>query len=405
MDQRFIKAKPILRKLIDTGHEAYFVGGSVRDSLLKRPIGDVDIATSARPEHVQSLFDHTIPVGIEHGTVIVVVENETYEVTTFRLEGEYADYRHPSYVEFVSSLKKDLSRRDFTINAIAMDMNGMIIDPYEGKKDINRKLIQTVGNPDERFREDPLRMMRALRFVSQLDFKLSENTMDSIKNNATLLTKISIERILTEFDKLLIGKANHTALEQLIQLGLHEYLPCLGKRRCELQQFALLCKNRVDTIEEYWSLLVHTLRIENIDKFFKNWKCSNERIKICKIYSNGLKELEQSQILTLNFVYKYGKAVCYSIIKLYSIVSNQDYDKLVDDVNELSNKLPITSRKELAISGKDLLNWYNLEEGGPWISEMIEKVEQAVVENKVKNEKTAIREWVTACSRQSENNC
>jgi tRNA nucleotidyltransferase (CCA-adding enzyme) len=176
MKQPFAKALYIIKQLKAHGHEAYFVGGAVRDFLLRRPIGDVDIATSALPEEVMRIFPKTIGVGVEHGTVMVLHEGTPYEVTTFRTEGKYEDYRRPESVTFVRSLHEDLKRRDFTMNAIAMNEHGQMIDPFAGQEAIKRKMIQTVGDAKARFSEDALRMMRALRFVSQLGFYLSEET-------------------------------------------------------------------------------------------------------------------------------------------------------------------------------------------------------------------------------------
>lgn len=197
MDESFVKAKAILTTLHNNGYEAYFVGGSVRDFLLHRPTDDIDIATSALPGQIIDLFPKTIDVGAVHGTVIVLHDGEQFEVTTFRTEEGYEDYRRPSHVEFVTSLHEDLKRRDFTMNAIAMTINGEIIDPFDGRKAIKKKVIQTVGNPTERFREDALRMMRAVRFLSQLSFLLCENTQSAIMENAYLLKKFQLSGLLS----------------------------------------------------------------------------------------------------------------------------------------------------------------------------------------------------------------
>lgn len=180
MEQEFVKALPILHHLMKAGHQAYFVGGAVRDSYMKRKIGDVDIATSASPNEVERLFKRTVDVGKEHGTVIVLWEDETYEVTTFRAESEYKDYRRPEAVRFITSLSEDLKRRDLTINAMAMSAEGELLDYFGGAHDIGQKLIRTVGNPEDRFREDALRMMRAVRFMSQLGFLLEKETREAV---------------------------------------------------------------------------------------------------------------------------------------------------------------------------------------------------------------------------------
>ena len=187
MDSLFVQAVPILEKIEQAGFEAFFVGGSVRDQIIGRVINDVDIATSATPQEIKAIFPRTADVGIEHGTVLVIEKYGTYEITTFRTEGNYSDFRRPDSVQFVRSLTEDLMRRDFTMNSMAMDKNGKIIDPFNGKIAIEKKQIVTVGNPHERFHEDALRMMRAIRFVSQLGFELDNETFRSLQENGGLL--------------------------------------------------------------------------------------------------------------------------------------------------------------------------------------------------------------------------
>ena len=166
----FQQALPVLKTIQDNGFEAYFVGGSVRDTILGLPIHDVDIATSAYPAEVKALFKKTVDTGIEHGTVMVIDHGEGYEVTTFRTESGYQDYRRPDKVTFVRSLADDLKRRDLTINALAMDMNGEIVDLFGGLDDLKNHLIRAVGVPAERYHEDALRMMRTVRFASKLGY-------------------------------------------------------------------------------------------------------------------------------------------------------------------------------------------------------------------------------------------
>src|SRR5699024_10264166 len=206
LEESFRKALPIIEKIEENGFEAYFVGGGVRDTLLGKSIHDVDIATSAYPEEMKKMFPRTIDVGIEHGTVMVLYKDETYEITTFRTESTYQDFRRPDSVTFVRSLKEDLKRRDFTINALAMNKEGHIIDYFNGMEDLKLKRIKAVGQPTERFHEDALRMMRAVRFVSQLQFHLEKETKEAIEEHHALLEKIAIERIQSEFIKLLLGK-------------------------------------------------------------------------------------------------------------------------------------------------------------------------------------------------------
>lgn len=193
----------IIHKLEESGFEAYAVGGCVRDTLLNRTPGDWDITTSALPAQVKTLFRRTIDTGIEHGTVTVMLGKEGFEVTTYRLDGVYCDGRHPSSVTFTPSLTKDLKRRDFTINAMAYHPGKGIVDCFNGMTDLELKIIRCVGDPEERFREDALRMLRAVRFAAQLGFSIEKNTRDAICRLAKNLRLISQERIQAELVKLL----------------------------------------------------------------------------------------------------------------------------------------------------------------------------------------------------------
>lgn len=207
----------ICRTLAAEGYEAYAVGGAVRDALLGQPAGDWDVATSAPPERVRALFRHTIPTGIEHGTVTVVYKQDgardAVEVTTFRGEVGYSDARRPDEVVFGVSLEDDLARRDFAINAIALEPeSGRLVDPFGGRADLERGLVRAVGDPEARLREDGLRVMRALRFVAQLDFELEEATERALPRARSSLSRVARERIFAELKKLLEGSAAHRAL-------------------------------------------------------------------------------------------------------------------------------------------------------------------------------------------------
>ena len=200
--------KFILSRLKQSGFEAYIVGGCVRDLLLGISPHDWDITTNALPHQTKKCFSdlQVIETGIKHGTVSILYNNETYEITTYRIDSSYSDNRHPDNVIFTGCLTKDLARRDFTINAIAADINGQIIDPFSGQKDIQDRTIRAVGNPDDRFQEDALRILRALRFASKLDFVIDNKTALSILKNCKLLENIANERIAKEFQDILCGK-------------------------------------------------------------------------------------------------------------------------------------------------------------------------------------------------------
>ena len=223
------KKIPLPQKLIkfgkvftDAGFEAYLVGGAVRDYFMKKDAHDWDVATNATPEQVMKLFKFVVPTGIAHGTVTVHFEKTEIEVTTFRTESDYSDGRHPDKVVYAATIQEDLSRRDFTMNAIAVNLaNGKIVDPFEGQKDIKKKLIKTVGNPHERFMEDGLRPIRALRFASKLNFSIEKYTYleifkDDIKNK---IKSISIERFRDEFEKVLCSPKPSVGLKLMEETG------------------------------------------------------------------------------------------------------------------------------------------------------------------------------------------
>ena len=200
-----VNAEKILRVLEKQGFEAFIVGGCVRDSILGRRPDDWDITTSARPEQVKALFRRTVDTGLKHGTVTVLMDKESYEVTTYRIDGEYEDGRHPKEVAFTASLEEDLKRRDFTINAMAYHTDRGLVDLFRGMDDIRAEIIRCVGNPLERFGEDALRILRAVRFSAQLGFSIEEETKKGIEELAPNLKLVSAERIQTELVKLLVS--------------------------------------------------------------------------------------------------------------------------------------------------------------------------------------------------------
>jgi tRNA nucleotidyltransferase (CCA-adding enzyme) len=214
--------KVIMNRLNEYGFKSYVVGGAIRNSLLNIPVKDWDICTNAKPNEMLSVFKnfYTIETGIKHGTLTVVLNNINYEVTTFRVDGDYSDNRHPDSVEFVDDIVMDLSRRDFTINAMAYNETEGLIDPFGGQSHIIFKDIQCVGNPDDRFQEDALRMLRAVRFASQLDFDIQLREIVSIKNNSNLIKNISNERIRDELVKILMSNDPSWGIGVLRNYGL-----------------------------------------------------------------------------------------------------------------------------------------------------------------------------------------
>ena len=243
--------------LQSAGFEAYAVGGCVRDSLLGKTPNDWDITTSAKPEDMKSVFAdfHCIDTGIKHGTVTVVIDGEPLEITTFRLDGEYEDNRHPKSVTFTSNLGADLGRRDFTVNAMAYSKKTGTVDLFGGQNDLKNKIIRCVGDPDRRFNEDALRILRALRFASALDFEIEEKTAQSLLKNRALLGNISEERIAKELLKLVCGKGAKRILTDFAPV-LFEILP-------EIQP---MYKNSHDNPHHCYDIYEHTLiAVESID--------------------------------------------------------------------------------------------------------------------------------------------
>lgn len=243
------KAEQILHILNEAGYEAYVVGGCVRDSILDRVPGDWDITTSALPEQVKELFHRTVDTGIQHGTVTVMMGKEGFEVTTYRVDGEYHDGRHPDAVTFTRSLEEDLKRRDFTINAMAYHPGHGLVDLFGGMEDINRKIIRCVGDPVERFTEDALRMLRAVRFSAQLGFTVEENTKAALARMSGNLEHVSAERIQTELVKLLVSD-HPEKIQDAYELGITKVI---------LPEFDAMMETTQETLHHCYNVGEHTI--------------------------------------------------------------------------------------------------------------------------------------------------
>ncbi|WP_409301347.1 CCA tRNA nucleotidyltransferase [Peribacillus sp. SCS-155] len=396
MNDLFAQAVPIIKLLEKAGYEAYFVGGSVRDYLMNKSIHDVDIATSATPQEVKAIFGKTVDVGIEHGTVIVLHRGKSYEVTTFRTESGYSDFRRPDHVEFVRSLEEDLKRRDFTINAIAMKSNGEVIDPMDGRKDIHNRLLVTVGDPDERFREDALRMMRAVRFISQLDFELDKETFESLQNNGYMLKNIAVERIYTEFEKLLTGISINKAIHLLAECGLFKYLPGLARMRDSLENFAKLPLKNAGSTTELWALLMVFSEEQDIEKFLRAWKMPVKQIReiqsITTLVRNWPIALKEKHPLF------YAGELAVKSAKVFDLVQGGDTRENETYVREWFSRLPLKNMSELAVNGSDLLSWYK-RQPGPWVKDELQFIIEGILNARVSNEKEEIKEWLSFCGR------
>ncbi|WP_416826718.1 CCA tRNA nucleotidyltransferase [Ectobacillus polymachus] len=390
--KQFKKATIILQTLHENGHEAYFVGGSVRDLLLGRPLGDIDIATSAMPSEVMNIFPHHVPVGLEHGTVIVIEEGIPYEVTTFRVEEGYEDYRHPKAVKFVRSLHEDLKRRDFTMNAIAMTKDGELIDPFFGQKAIEERKIVTVGDPHERFEEDALRMMRGVRFVSTLGFTLHEETKQAMVDNMHRLSHIAIERISAEFEKLLLGEFVTSAFPIITEVKMNLYLPGLEDKQDGFLHAATYDWLMIEQDVEAWTFLLFLFGIEDELAVLKLWKPSSKKMNRIRKILHYLRERSKKQWDDM-MLYKAGEETAIMVEKLFSLISRHP---AVQDISSKCRELPIHSRKELAVTGHDILGWSSMQPG-PWVANILEEVEKAVLYRRVANVKEDIKEWLLSC--------
>ncbi|MGX7029932.1 CCA tRNA nucleotidyltransferase [Vagococcus zengguangii] len=387
MPNEFIEAIPIMEQIKAAGFEAYFVGGSVRDVLLNKPIHDIDIATSAFPEEIKAIFPHTIDVGIEHGTVLVLAEGNEYEITTFRTESTYQDYRRPDEVVFVRSLEEDLKRRDFTINALAMTTSGEIIDLFEGASDLEAHLIKAVGLAHERFNEDALRMMRAVRFASQLDFEIEEDTFAAIKELSPLLQHISIERIHIELVKLLMGKNRDRGVLAFVESQLSQYCPGFKDKADSLLKLTDLAPIDIKSEAVIWVIVCYLLEIDenNCGMFLKKWKLSNKLIETTK-----------KVLLAVRYrlIHQWNVERLYALNEEQVILTEHVLQVLAqphDCKQALSayRALPIHSLKDLAVSGSDLIKHLE-QQPGPWLGETLKELESAVLINNVSNEKASL---------------
>ncbi|WEV37862.1 CCA tRNA nucleotidyltransferase [Lactobacillus sp. ESL0677] len=381
----FTAALPVLKTLEQAGFEAYFVGGSVRDLLLRRHIHDIDIATSAYPEEVKELFSRSIDTGIKHGTVTVLYNGGSYEITTFRTESGYQDYRRPDHVTFVQNLSEDLKRRDFTINALAMNTSGEIIDLFDGLGDLQKHIIRAVGDPEKRFNEDALRMMRAVRFMSQLQFNLETKTEQAVKDNHQLLQKISVERIRDEFVKMGIGPHSRQAFQVFLDTQLSEDVPDFDGKSDLLKIYPSLKFNpNIET--SLWAIIIILLKIPNeqIAKFMRDWKNSNamtnEVEKVVAVF-----DLLSERTPTDFELFEAGKDILLNAIDVAHILGQPvDSEALVDRYVAL----PIKSTAELAIDGRFLINAGIAP--GPQLGNLLTKIKQKIIAGELENTTDAV---------------
>ena len=357
----------VLKKLSKNGYEAYLVGGCVRDYLMGKTPHDYDITSAATPKVVEKLFEKTVPTGITHGTVTVIIDGEPIEVTTFRTEGEYKDSRHPERVDFVTDIKEDLSRRDFTVNAIAYNEKAGFVDPFGGIKDIKSKTLKAVGDPIKRFNEDALRILRLFRFAATLEFSIEQETLTAAISTAKGLKNISIERVTGELLKTLTG----TKVQMLSPLIGSGGLKAFGLYKTEnAEKISLLKKSLPLRLFSLYKNCGSGL------KGLKNLRLSNE----IRFKTTALFELEKSEVPKT-------KPEIKRLLRDHSIDAVTDFlnyknvfcgcditsaNTLLDEVLKAKEPFKIS---DLKISGKDVLSLdvkdYKV---GQVLDELLEKV-------------------------------
>ena len=391
MPSEFQEALPVLEKIKEAGFEAYFVGGSVRDALLNRPIHDVDIASSAYPEEIKTIFPRTVDVGIEHGTVLVLEGQGEYEITTFRTEDVYVDYRRPSQVSFVRSLEEDLKRRDFTINALALNQEGEIVDLFNGLADMKNRTLRAVGVAAERFNEDALRIMRGFRFQAGLDFDLEDLTFQAMADCAPLLEKISVERIFIEFDKLLMSPFWRKGLESLIKAAAYDFLPDMKHSAEALQELldGLEEDFQFSSSEQAWAALLLALKVKDVRKFLKHWKTSNDFQKrvnqLVAVY-----EIRQERSLSKRDCYQYDLDL---ILQAESLRQAAGLPVEFEAIKATHAALTIHDKHEIVVTGGHLIRDYGFKPG-PELGQILTKIEWAIVDGELANSKEEIMNFI-----------
>lgn len=387
----------IIERFEDNNYEGYFVGGAVRDYTLGRAVSDVDITTNALPDEIEALFEKTIDVGKEHGTIIVLMDELPFEVTTYRVEGEYTDHRRPDNVFFTQHLKEDLSRRDFTINAMAMTADMELYDPYDGITDLEARIINTVGTASDRFGEDALRMLRAVRFMSQLDFELADDAKEAISLHAEMLDYVAVERITAELEKLYRGINVKSAKDMIAATGLKSHMPFF--KYIDKVQYL---KSRAQSLEE--EAVIHIYNDSELTAHLSALKLSNRQKMTIRQSLKLLEELKNNMNIKL-IAYRYETDILTSvnvIINNNELLSANHKEQLQSAIN-IEPRLVIHNRNELAVNGNALMTALNAR-GGPWLRECLDTIEQEVLLENIENNESEIINWVNSHVKNEDGN-
>lgn len=414
------QGQSLLRRLTDQGFEGYFVGGCVRDELMGRPVNDMDIATNATPEQVIALFERTIPTGLEHGTITVLIENEPFEVTTYRTETEYVDHRRPEQVQFVRELSEDLRRRDFTMNAIARGIDGEYVDPFHGIEDLRNGIIRCVGIADERFEEDALRMVRGIRFASVFDFEIEQQTWQALLNHQALIKHIATERIRVEMEKMIAGPYPYHGIELLLSSGLISYMkvdvPC---EKLNLDLLRSLESLPSSPLVLRWTLIALALGMDEqqIKQYFKSWTFPNtitdQVSKIVRmnqrLYDGVIEQesvslaenevvikltssIDQSYVRFVSCVLDYGKEIAQHWHTLYPVLPST-YQQRLSTIGQQADswleQLTIYSLADLPIKGQEVLEYVKIP-AGKWLGKLFNEILLVVATGQLENNKEAI---------------
>lgn len=389
------KVRYIINKIYQNNYEAYIVGGCVRDAILGFEPNDYDITTSASPNTIQEIFKDfkCIETGIEHGTVSVVIEDEIFEITTYRIEGEYKDHRRPDKVDFTDRLEEDLKRRDFTINAMAYNEKKGLIDLFGGKEDLNNKIIKTVGNPYDRFNEDGLRMIRAIRFSSKLNFTIEKETLKAIYDKSFIINNISLERITDEFTKIILSDKPEN-IKYLFETKLLKYLNISNEDNIDkLTQFynEIIILNKINkNLEKRLALLDYIVEKNNINckSFCNELIYSKKIIKNHNIILTLLKNIEIDHLNKVE-IKKILSEVDRNLLEEYLDISGIIYDKekkvdeIIDILSEIEENNECYIIKNLKVNGRDIMSLgYKNKEVGEVLNYLLEIVIEDYTLNK-----------------------
>lgn len=382
MNKAFLTGVEIIKKIEKNGEQAFFIGGAVRDFLMGKEIADVDITTSASIFKLKEIFPNIIPVGIDHGTIIVRYKNQSFEISTFRP----LDNPHPT-------LESDVHCRDFTMNAIAMTRTFDLIDYVDGKYALINKEIKAVQYPELRMKEDPLRILRALRFLSSFGFSIEDKTLASMHKYRSLLIGVAEERIRQEWTKILQGPFSYRAMDTLIELHIHDYLPVF-KQHPKLMEKNIEYVAGIKHIAVFFAFM-HVRKPQiPIQTWVKAWKLSNKEKQMVQ-YLLKLLTLYEREGISKWFVYCLDPMYDVLFIELHTAIKEkQTADIYPKQLQRIREKLPIHAVQDLRINGQALLHVFPHIRQGPWIASMMEQIQYEIVMNQLENKKDKIKEWI-----------